>query len=188
MSDTVSTAARATIRDLHAGLLARVAAALASTLPLPSVIVRRRSRRGFTEPAVAATRRLTGLCRTATSRDSRRSASGLDAGNVADFAAVGGFASRRGAAFRHLRVDTRRRCSHGLRPGPAQQRLRDRPRHGALRWVRRYNARNDGPNGVAVDPGRVYGATDSDAFALDAVPDVSCGGDTGRAEPSSSST
>jgi alcohol dehydrogenase (cytochrome c) len=38
---------------------------------------------------------------------------------------------------------------------------------GSLRWARRYDARNDGPNGVAVDDGRVYGATDSDAFALD---------------------
>ena len=39
---------------------------------------------------------------------------------------------------------------------------------GALRWARRFRARNDGPNGLAVDAGRVYGATDSDAFALDA--------------------
>jgi len=39
---------------------------------------------------------------------------------------------------------------------------------GALRWTRRYDARNDGPNGLAVADGRVYGATDSDAFALTA--------------------
>jgi outer membrane protein assembly factor BamB len=39
---------------------------------------------------------------------------------------------------------------------------------GKLRWVRRYHAANDGPNGLAVDGGRVYGATDSDAFALSA--------------------
>ena len=39
---------------------------------------------------------------------------------------------------------------------------------GALRWAHRYRARNDGPNGLALDGGRVYGATDSDAFALDA--------------------
>jgi outer membrane protein assembly factor BamB len=39
---------------------------------------------------------------------------------------------------------------------------------GALRWARRYGARNDGPNGLAVDGGRVYGATDADAFALSA--------------------
>jgi outer membrane protein assembly factor BamB len=39
---------------------------------------------------------------------------------------------------------------------------------GAVRWARRYDARNDGPNGLAVDDARVYGATDSDAFALDA--------------------
>ncbi len=39
---------------------------------------------------------------------------------------------------------------------------------GALRWSRRYDARNDGPNGLALADGRIYGATDSDAFALDA--------------------
>jgi outer membrane protein assembly factor BamB len=39
---------------------------------------------------------------------------------------------------------------------------------GVPRWTRRYRAPNDGPNGLAVDEKRVYGATDSDAFALDA--------------------
>jgi alcohol dehydrogenase (cytochrome c) len=39
---------------------------------------------------------------------------------------------------------------------------------GTQRWVRRYDAQNDGPNGLAVDDERVYGATDSDAFGLDA--------------------
>jgi alcohol dehydrogenase (cytochrome c) len=39
---------------------------------------------------------------------------------------------------------------------------------GALRWARRFRARNDGPNGLAVDSERVYGATDADAFALSA--------------------
>lgn len=39
---------------------------------------------------------------------------------------------------------------------------------GRLRWVRRYRAPNEGPNGLALDRGRVYGATDSDAFALSA--------------------
>jgi alcohol dehydrogenase (cytochrome c) len=39
---------------------------------------------------------------------------------------------------------------------------------GTVRWSRRYRALNDGPNGLAVADGRVYGATDSDAFALDA--------------------
>ena len=39
---------------------------------------------------------------------------------------------------------------------------------GALRCARRYRALNDGPNGLAVVDGNVYGATDSDAFALDA--------------------
>jgi alcohol dehydrogenase (cytochrome c) len=38
--------------------------------------------------------------------------------------------------------------------------------NGAPRWVHRYRAANDGPNGLAVDDRRVYGATDSDAFAL----------------------
>lgn len=37
---------------------------------------------------------------------------------------------------------------------------------GGLRWERRYAARNGGPNGLAVDDKRVYGATDADAFAL----------------------
>jgi polyvinyl alcohol dehydrogenase (cytochrome) len=37
---------------------------------------------------------------------------------------------------------------------------------GTLRWAHRYRARNDGPNGLAVDDRRVYGATDSEAFAL----------------------
>jgi alcohol dehydrogenase (cytochrome c) len=35
-------------------------------------------------------------------------------------------------------------------------------------WRRRYRAPNDGPNGLAVDEKRVYGATDAHAFALDA--------------------
>ncbi|HEX4679640.1 MAG TPA: PQQ-binding-like beta-propeller repeat protein [Gaiellaceae bacterium] len=39
---------------------------------------------------------------------------------------------------------------------------------GALRWSKSYRAPNDGPNGLAVDDRRVYGATDSDAFALSA--------------------
>jgi outer membrane protein assembly factor BamB len=39
---------------------------------------------------------------------------------------------------------------------------------GAVRWKRRYGARNDGPNGLAIAGGRVYGATDAEAFALDA--------------------
>ena len=39
---------------------------------------------------------------------------------------------------------------------------------GATRWVRGFRARNDGPNGLAVEDGRVYGATDADAFALSA--------------------
>ena len=39
---------------------------------------------------------------------------------------------------------------------------------GKVRWVRRYRAPNEGPNGLAVDRRRVYGATDSDAFALSA--------------------
>ena len=45
--------------------------------------------------------------------------------------------------------------------------------------MHRYRALNEGPNGLAVDGGRVYGATDSDAFALSA--------DTGRpaVEPAS---
>jgi outer membrane protein assembly factor BamB len=39
---------------------------------------------------------------------------------------------------------------------------------GAVRWTRRFAAPNDGPNGLALGSGRVYGATDSAAFALDA--------------------
>ena len=39
---------------------------------------------------------------------------------------------------------------------------------GALRWSRPYHARNDGPNGLAVGDGRVYGGTDDAAFALSA--------------------
>jgi alcohol dehydrogenase (cytochrome c) len=39
---------------------------------------------------------------------------------------------------------------------------------GKPRWSRRYGAANEGPNGLAVDGGRVYGATDSEAFALSA--------------------
>jgi outer membrane protein assembly factor BamB len=37
---------------------------------------------------------------------------------------------------------------------------------GAVRWSHPLRARNDGPNGLAVEDGVVYGATDSDAFAL----------------------
>jgi outer membrane protein assembly factor BamB len=39
---------------------------------------------------------------------------------------------------------------------------------GERRWRHRYDAANDGPNGLAVADGRVYGATDSEAFALSA--------------------
>jgi alcohol dehydrogenase (cytochrome c) len=39
---------------------------------------------------------------------------------------------------------------------------------GRMRWYHLFDARNDGPNGLAVSGGHVYGATDSDAFALDA--------------------
>jgi outer membrane protein assembly factor BamB len=37
---------------------------------------------------------------------------------------------------------------------------------GKPRWTRRFRAPNDGPNGVAVVGSRVYGATDTTAFAL----------------------
>ena len=37
---------------------------------------------------------------------------------------------------------------------------------GTVRWAHRYRASNEGPNGLTVDGRRVYGATDSDAFAL----------------------
>ncbi|HET7449706.1 MAG TPA: PQQ-binding-like beta-propeller repeat protein [Gaiellaceae bacterium] len=39
---------------------------------------------------------------------------------------------------------------------------------GRLRWRQMERARNEGPNGLAVADGRVYGASDSDAFALSA--------------------
>jgi outer membrane protein assembly factor BamB len=39
---------------------------------------------------------------------------------------------------------------------------------GRLRWARIYTAPNDGPNGVAVGNGRVFAATDTTAFALNA--------------------
>jgi outer membrane protein assembly factor BamB len=39
---------------------------------------------------------------------------------------------------------------------------------GALRWEHRYSNTNPGPDGVVVQHGRVYGATDTSAFALDA--------------------
>jgi alcohol dehydrogenase (cytochrome c) len=39
---------------------------------------------------------------------------------------------------------------------------------GAVRWTQQFRARTGGPNGLAVDGGRVYGATDADAFALSA--------------------
>ena len=39
---------------------------------------------------------------------------------------------------------------------------------GRLQWRHLFSATNEGPNGLAVDGGRVYGATDSTAFALDA--------------------
>jgi outer membrane protein assembly factor BamB len=37
---------------------------------------------------------------------------------------------------------------------------------GAVRWSHRYDARNDGPNGLAVSSGRVYGETGDAVFAL----------------------
>jgi alcohol dehydrogenase (cytochrome c) len=39
---------------------------------------------------------------------------------------------------------------------------------GGVRWRRIFDANNDGPNGLALADGRVYGATDTDAFALSA--------------------
>jgi outer membrane protein assembly factor BamB len=39
---------------------------------------------------------------------------------------------------------------------------------GRVRWTTRFEAPNDGPNGLALGGGRLYGATDSAAFALDA--------------------
>ncbi|HEY1777873.1 MAG TPA: PQQ-binding-like beta-propeller repeat protein [Solirubrobacteraceae bacterium] len=39
---------------------------------------------------------------------------------------------------------------------------------GKVLWVRRFNAINDGPNGLALEGDRIYGATDSAAFALSA--------------------
>ena len=39
---------------------------------------------------------------------------------------------------------------------------------GTPRWIHRFSAPNEGPNGLAVDEGRVYGATDAEAFALSA--------------------
>ena len=41
-------------------------------------------------------------------------------------------------------------------------------RTGRVRWSRNTTAPNDGPNGVAVVGGRVFAATDTTAFALDA--------------------
>ena len=41
-------------------------------------------------------------------------------------------------------------------------------RTGALRWKRTFAAPNDGPNGLTVVGGRLYAATDTTAFALDA--------------------
>ena len=41
-------------------------------------------------------------------------------------------------------------------------------RSGALLWKHTFDAPNDGPNGVAISGSRVYGATDTTAFALDA--------------------
>jgi outer membrane protein assembly factor BamB len=38
---------------------------------------------------------------------------------------------------------------------------------GALRWKRTFRAPNDGPNGLAISGSRLYGATDTTAFALD---------------------
>jgi outer membrane protein assembly factor BamB len=37
---------------------------------------------------------------------------------------------------------------------------------GKVRWSKRFNAINDGPNGLALGAGRLYGATDGAAFAL----------------------
>jgi alcohol dehydrogenase (cytochrome c) len=41
-------------------------------------------------------------------------------------------------------------------------------RNGALRWKDTIKAPNDGPNGVSISGSRVYGATDTTVFALDA--------------------
>jgi outer membrane protein assembly factor BamB len=39
---------------------------------------------------------------------------------------------------------------------------------GKLLWSRRYGAESGGPNGIALDGGRIFGSTDTTAFALDA--------------------
>jgi alcohol dehydrogenase (cytochrome c) len=41
-------------------------------------------------------------------------------------------------------------------------------RSGALRWKHTLHAPNDGPNGLTISGSRIYGATDTTAFALDA--------------------
>jgi outer membrane protein assembly factor BamB len=95
--------------------------------------------------------------------------SGLDSGNVGGFAVrwrfaltaaptySGIFASTPVADATTIYVQDLRSNVHALERGT-----------GRPRWTHRYGAANEGPNGLALDDGRVYGATDSDAFALDA--------------------
>ena len=65
---------------------------------------------------------------------------------------------------RFLRIDSRCGSRHRLRPGPAST---SSPSTAApAPSLAAGFARNDGPNGLAVDGRRVYGSTDADAFAL----------------------
>ena len=80
--------------------------------------------------------------------------------------------------LRNLRLDAGGRRRHGLRQDLRSNVFALDRSTGALRWERRYHARNDGPNGLAVTSDGVYGATDTDAFALDADTGRSSGGGT----------
>src|SRR3954454_7442401 len=69
--------------------------------------------------------------------------------------------------FRHLRLGSDRAQRHGVSPGPQLQRVRTQPLDRQARVAARVQQTSIGPNGVAYGYGRIYGATESSAFALD---------------------
>ncbi len=95
----------------------------------------------------------------------RRSTKRTPAGSpsAGAFASTGG--ARTSACSRRHPSSRETRCTSRTRSRASS---RSTAETGTLKWSRLYAAPNDGPNGVAVADGRVFAATDTTAFSLDA--------------------
>ena len=68
---------------------------------------------------------------------------------------------------RRLRLDPGHRRRRDLLAGPRVQRRGHRLKSGEVLWSKKYDSPDQGPNGLVVGGGRVFGATAEAAFALD---------------------